>query len=121
MTTEFWDAVNFAHGANPPRDAWVKPLRRSREDSERCYGVLRHFVEHMKAQPDVRFVTAKDLAGLYQNPIPRSTDRKAIAELLSSHIVFHEVQGQMLSPADMLLDLLGVEPEIVDGPTAGWR
>jgi len=122
VTTEFWDAANFAHGANPPREMWVKPRRRTAEDSERCYGVLRRFVAHMKSQPDVRFVTAKDLPGLYENPRPRAmdgkADRKAIAEHLMNHVVFHEVQGQVLSPADMLLALMGVEPEIVDGPTA---
>jgi hypothetical protein len=120
VTTEFWDAVNFAHGANPTRDNWVKPLRRNAEDSQRCYGVLRRFVEHMKSQPDVRFATARDLRGLYENPIPRprEADRKPIAEFVVSHIVFHDVEGQILSPADMLLALLGVEAEIVDGPTA---
>ena len=118
VTTEFWDAVNFSRGANPPREAWVKPHRRTAEDSERCYGVLRRFVEHMKRQPDVRFVTARDLPGLYHNLLPRAVDRKAIAEQLSSHLVFHDVEGQILSPADMLVGLLGLEPQIVDGPTA---
>ena len=119
VTTEFWDAVNFAHGANPTRDNWVKPLRRNVEDSERCYGVLRRFVEHMKSQPDVRFVTARDLTSLYEKPVPRpkETDRRAIAEFMVGHIVFHDVEGQIFSPADMLLALLGLDPEIVDGPT----
>jgi hypothetical protein len=118
VTTEFWDGVNFAHGANPPREAWVKPHRRTAEESERCYGVLRRFVEHMKRQPDVRFATANDLLAIYQKPLPRAVDRKAVAENLARGIVFQDVQGQMLSPADMLLALMGLDPEIVDGPTA---
>jgi hypothetical protein len=117
VTTEFWDAVNFAHGANPSRGAWIKPHRRTAEESERCYGVLRHFVEHMKTQADVRFVTAQDLPRMYQNAIPRAVDGKAIARQLREKIIFAEVQGQMLSPADMLVALLGLEPQIVDGPT----
>src|SRR5215831_5998838 len=36
VTTEFWDAANFSHGASPERERWVKPRRRSAEDSERC-------------------------------------------------------------------------------------
>jgi len=64
VTTEFWDAVNFSRGANPDPEKWVKPRRRTAEDSERCYGVLRRFVQHMKAQPGVRFVNARDLLGL---------------------------------------------------------
>jgi hypothetical protein len=118
VTTQFWDGPNFSHGANPPREAWVRPQRRMPEDSERCYGVLRHFVQHMKGVPGVRFVTARDLLGLYANPLPKAVDRKLIAEQLSRQIVFAEVAGQTMSPADMLLALLGAPPQVVDGPTA---
>jgi hypothetical protein len=118
VTTEFWDAPNFKNGANPEREAWVKPHRRTAEESERCYGVLRHFVQHMKSQPDVRFVTARDLPGVYQNMVPQAVDRKAVALQLRQRIVFAEVQGQTLSPADMVVALLGLEPQVVDGPTA---
>jgi hypothetical protein len=118
VTTEFWDAVNFKHGANPARQAWVRPQRRTAEDSERCFGVLRRFVEHMKTNPNVRFVTAADLLRIYKNPVARVSDRKAVAGSLSRGIVFADVRGEMMSPCDMLLVLLGLEPVIVDGPTA---
>ena len=118
VTTEFWDAVNFARGANPEPAAWVKPRLRTAEESERCYGVLRRFVQHMKAQAGVRFVTAQDLPGMYENPAAKAVDRKAVAAQMSRRIVFGEVQGQMLSAADMLLALLDVTPQFVDGPTA---
>ncbi len=117
VTTEFWDAVNFAHGANPPRDSWVKPRRRTAEDSERCFLVLHKFVQHMKAQPGVHFVTPRDLLGLYENPAVKVVDRKPAAAQLSNHIVFGEIQGQMLSAADMLVALLGIKPQTVEGPT----
>lgn len=118
VTTEFWDAVNFKYGANPGRESWVKPHRRTAAESERCYGVLRRFVQHMKSQSDVHFITVKDLLGNYENQIPRSVDAKAIGRLLREKIVFAEVQGQMLSAADMVVALLGLEPQVVDGPTA---
>ncbi len=118
VTTEFWDAVNFKRGANPVRQDWVRPQQRTAADSERCFGVLRRFVEHMKANPNVRFVTASDLLRIYESPLRRVSDRKAVAESLTRGIVFAEVQGRMLSPSDMLLVLLGLEPAIVDGPTA---
>ena len=41
-----------------------------------------------------------------------------MAAHLSRHIVFGEVGGQMLSPAEMLLNLLEVTPQTVDGPAA---
>ena len=40
---------------------------------------LRRFVQHMKAQPAVRFVTAQDLPGLYENPAAKVVDRKQLA------------------------------------------
>ena len=118
VTTEFWDAVNFSRGANPDRPAWVRPKRRTAAESERCYGVLRSFVAHMRQRPGVQFVTASDLQRLYQGPVPRAVDRRAVAEHLSRRIVFADIGGQTLSPADMLLALLGVEAGVVDGPTA---
>jgi hypothetical protein len=72
----------------------------------------------MKKNPNVRFVTATDLLRIYEGPLPRVTDRKATAEALSRGIAFAEVQDRMQSPADMLLVLLGLDPAIVDGPTA---
>lgn len=118
VTTEFWDGVNFAHGANPAQARWVRPHRRTRADSERCYGVLRKFVEHMKRRPGVQFATAGDLPGLYRKAVPTGVDRKKAAAALSEGIAFREIDGQILSPADLLLALLRVEPGIVDGPTA---
>jgi hypothetical protein len=118
VTTEFWDAVNFSHGANPPRDAWVKPHRRTAEDSERCYGVLRHFVEHMKHQDGVRFVTASDLLGMYESPAPAPVSRKSVAARLKDRIVFDNVDGQVMSPAEMVAALLDLNIGTIDGPSA---
>jgi hypothetical protein len=121
VTTEFWDGVNFRHGANPERSAWVKPRKRAGEDSERTYGVLRRFVQHMKKRSGVRFVTAQDLLQLYEEPVTARADRSAVAAHLSKGIVFGEVGAAVLSPADMLLSLLEVQPQIVDGPVASGR
>lgn len=117
VTTEFWDGVNFSRGANPGRDSWIKPKLRTPAESERCYGVLRHFVQHMKTQPGVRFAGAQDLPRLYANAPGRALDRKAVATQLGREIVFGEVHGVMLSPAEMLLALLEVKLQFVDGPT----
>jgi hypothetical protein len=117
VATEFWDAVNFSRGAMPERARWVKPKRRTPEDSERCYGVLRLFVEHAKAVPGVRFVTAAELLRIYGSPVPTRAESKLVAEHLSRGITFLENGKDTLSPADMLVALLGLEPQIVDGPT----
>jgi hypothetical protein len=121
VTTEFWDGVNFRHGANPERSGWKKPKTRTREDSERCYGVLRKFVQHMKQRPDVRFVTARELAGMYDGPAARAVDRRAAAERLKQGIGFGEAGGQTLSAAELLMAALGMPPQVVDGPTAAGK
>jgi hypothetical protein len=118
VNTEFWDAVNFAHGANPPREQWKPPHARTKEEAERCYGVLRRYVQHMKSIEGVRFVAADDLPKLYRSPVAAPPDRKRIAGHLSRSIEFLAAGGETYSPADMLLALLDVPPQVVDGPTA---
>src|SRR5205085_12491699 len=42
--TEFWDAVNFAHGEVRPRQRWVLPRRRSKDDAEHSFRILKDYV-----------------------------------------------------------------------------
>jgi hypothetical protein len=118
VNTEFWDAVNFARGANPPRGEWKKPKPRTKDDAERCYGVLKKFVQHMKMVPDVHFSTAADLRKIFSDSLPARADRKQLARHLMKEITFLAMQSDVLSPADMVVQLLGLEPGSVDGPTA---
>lgn len=118
VNTEFWDAVNFAKGANPPRSEWKKPRPRSREEAERCYGVLRKFVEHMKSVPGVQFTTAADLPRLYRSAEPSRLDRKQMAAFLLKGITFLEAGDNVLSPAEMVAQLAGAGAGFLDGPTA---
>ena len=118
VNTEFWDAVNFSAGANPPRSQWKPPHRRSKEDSERCYKVLEKFVQHMKAAQGVRFLGATELLKIYKAPAPASVSRNVMASHLVKSISFLSAGGDTLSPADMLLQLLGLDASVVDGPTS---
>jgi hypothetical protein len=115
VTTEFWDAVNFAKGANPERTAWRRPRRRTEAESERCFRILHDYVAHAKEAPGVRFVTARELAQLYGNQAP-AEERSRIAAHLSARQTFLVTENGTLSAADMLLRLLGMQPEFVDGP-----
>ena len=117
VNTEFWDAVNFARGANPPRSEWKNPHPRTKEDSERTYGVLNKFVQHMKTVPDVQFSTAADLRKIYSESLPVRVDAKQLARHLAKGITFLAMPNGVLSPADMVVQLLGLEPASVDGPT----
>ena len=125
VTTEFWDGVNFSRGANPERRDWKLPRRRTPEDSERAYRVLRRYVEYAKSRPNVRFVTARELLALYDDPHPPRLDRRRVSLHLAARQTWL-VQGRWTySAADLLLTLLGVEPQHVDGPAerrpTTWR
>lgn len=66
---EFWDAVNFARGANPPRDQWKLPSLKAPQDAERAFSYLEQLVTSMKSFPRVRFVTASEAFGLFPDPV----------------------------------------------------
>lgn len=55
---------------------------------------------------------------MYKGSVSASVDRRSIAQHLRSRITFLVTGEESLSPADMLLQLLGIEPQVVDGPTA---
>ena len=117
VTTAFWD-LNFAKGANPERREWKNPPRRTAEDSERCYRILVRYVEHAKTRASVRFVTARELPLLYQSALGRVTDRGRIARHMAERQTFLETDAGVLSAAEMLQTLLGMEPAAVEGPVA---
>ena len=116
VTTEFWDAVNFAKGADRERGDWRRPRRRTEADSERCYGILHAYVAHIKGVPGVRFATARELLQLYGSPAPLSLSRTRISEHMATKQTFLLTEQESLSAADMMLALLGMDPQVVDGP-----
>lgn len=116
VTTEFWDAVNFPKGADRERADWKRPPRRTGAESERCYGVLRSYAAHMKGVEGVRLVTAREMLQLYGSPLPPRVDRARIAAHLAERQTFLRTEQGALSAADMVQVLLGLEPEVIDGP-----
>jgi len=61
---EFWDAVNFVKGANPPRDEWQRPPMKSPQEIERDFSYLEGLVQYIKSFPRVRFITASEALGV---------------------------------------------------------
>jgi hypothetical protein len=114
---EFWDAVNFPKGAYRERSQWQNPRRRSQDAAARCYRILGRYVEHAKKVPEVRFVTARDLPLLYEGSVSRSPDRQKAAEYLAERQTFVATEDGAFSAADLLLAALGLEPQVVEGPS----
>jgi len=75
-------------------------------------------VEHAKARPGVRFVTARELPLLYQSALGHGVDRNVIARHMAEHQTFLVTDQSTFSAAEMLQVLLGMEPAVVEGPVA---
>src|SRR3989440_8959778 len=65
---QFWDGVNFARGANPPREEWKPPPQRPAEQTEAAFDRFGQYIDHIRSIPGVRFITAADLPKLYPDP-----------------------------------------------------
>lgn len=62
---KFWDAVNFSRGANPPREEWKAPPQRPAAETEAAFIRFGAYLDHLRAAPGVRFVTASQLPKIY--------------------------------------------------------
>jgi len=104
VQTEFWDAVNFSRGANPPRSAWKAPGTRPPGETEQAFRDFEAYVRFMKAQPGVRFVTATDLKSIYRDTaIGRhfnQDDLRRMAAAVHAGITFQTSGDYALSAAD---------------------
>jgi hypothetical protein len=56
----FWDAVNFAHGANPAPSEWKMQPKCSPQQRERAFQYFEGLISYAKSFPGVRFVTASE-------------------------------------------------------------
>ena len=101
---EFWDAVNFRRGANPPRTAWKRPPTRPEAETEQAFRDFEEYVRFIKTQPGVRFVTATELKGIYRDETPgRAFSRDEVVRVareIRREITFQRSEGYALSAAD---------------------
>ena len=64
---QFWDAVNFADGANPPPAQWKLPPLKTPQESEKAFQYFTDLVLFMKSFSRVNFITASDAALLFRD------------------------------------------------------
>lgn len=102
---QFWDGVNFARGANPPREEWKLPPMKSTEEQERSFRYLADMVRFLKAYPRVRFITASEALKLYADRAKEHTftrnDLAKIAISTGREIDYQEHGDFTLSPAEI--------------------
>lgn len=111
-TTEFWDAVNFRHGASPQRVSWKRPARRSPESRERAYKLFFAFIDHVAKTPGLKSLTARQAPGYFLPQVagPPVESARKLAGTIDAHDGY--------APAELLLRLLNMPPMYVDGPAA---
>jgi len=101
---EFWDAVNFSRGANPPRTAWKQPRTRPAAQTEAAFADFERYLRFIQQQPGVTFVTATDLIRLYADGAATRSfsrdDLRAIAGAGQQEITFQRLGRDALSAAD---------------------
>jgi hypothetical protein len=100
---EFWDAVNFSKGANPPRAAWKKPALRPRAETDRAFADFEQYIRFIQSQPGVTFASASTLLHRYADP-PRDFTWDAVSSLArgcSSGIGLVSYDGKSLSAAEL--------------------
>ena len=111
MHAEFWDGVNFSHGANPPRDQWKLPRTRPAAETETAFSDFEAYIQFIKTQPGVRFVTANEMTHLFEDRAAShefvKDDLVGIARKTQQEITFQRFDGYALSAADAFVLLTG--------------
>ena len=123
---EFWDGVNFARGANPPREDWKLPPTKTKEEKERAFQYLEDLVAYMKSLPGTEFVTASETLRIFadgaQGRVYTEADLARIAERATGEVSF-QVHPDFTLTASEVLGLLNRHvAEMVRGmPSASVR
>ncbi len=105
----FWDATNFAKGANPPRAEWKLPPMKSPEQIERDFNYLQGLVHYVKSFPRVQFITASEALSVMPD---KAQGRKfspselgEVASQVTSEVSF-QVRGDYALTASEQFELL---------------
>lgn len=120
---EFWDGVNFQRGANPPREQWKPPQQRTAEETEGAFRRFAEYIDHIRAIPGLRFVTASDLPALYRDPIRNEgVDDEDLSEIVrrllenrTAEIDFQRIGSRAYSAADQFELLTIAVSDLIEG------
>jgi len=122
VRTQFWDAVNFRYGANPPREQWKAPPQRLAKETERAFAQFFAYIDYIQSL-GVRFVTASDLLTIYADRL--CTEGATEAELLqlakklidqnAAGIDYQIIGGKSISPADQFELLAAAVGNFIEG------
>jgi len=120
---QFWDGVNFARGANPPREQWKPPPQRTTEETEGAFKRFEEYIDHIRVIPGVRFVTADELPGIYPDRVRTDgASEQELSELVQKILVngtnglnFQTLGKKAFSAADQFECLTSAVGQLIDG------
>lgn len=103
--SQFWD-MNFARGANPPREQWqIFPLRPT-DSRERAFHYFEQLILYMKSFPEIQFITGPQAIRIYADgALGHKFSTSEIAEIASHvepEVNFQDRKTYTLSPAEIL-------------------
>ncbi len=106
---QFWDGVNFAHGANPPRSEWKRSPMKSPQEQEQAFGAFEAFLDHIVRHANTRLVTAREIPSLYPDrmytrPLTKD-DVRAIAQAFRTGVSYVDLNDRIASAGEGLLAL----------------
>jgi hypothetical protein len=120
---KFWDATNFSRGANPPREQWKAPPQRPAEQTEGAFARFGQYLDFMRQYPNVRFVTIRDLPGIYPDRVRSEGATKAevmelarrISEAGGKGLDDQTIGAKVFSPAEQFQMLAMATGQLIDG------
>lgn len=103
--SRFWD-LNFAKGANPPRERWqIYPLRPP-DSQERAFRWFEQLILYMKSFPQARFITGPEAMDLFADGAREHRfSSKEVAEIagrVESDVSYQDFGSYTLSPAEVM-------------------
>jgi hypothetical protein len=103
---DFWDAVNFKNGANPPREQWKAPPQKTPEETRVSFDIFEKYVRFIKRFDDVQFITATEAAKLYRDKAQgrkfSPVELKALAGGVGEAVSFQQRDDYALSASEVL-------------------
>jgi len=101
----FWDSVNFARGANPPRERWRLPPAKNPAGVAAAFANFEGYIRFLRSFPEVEFITPGAAARLYRDrAVGRRFGRRelaAIAGAVTPRVTFQRRDGYALAAADV--------------------
>jgi hypothetical protein len=125
---EFWDAVNFRNGANPPREQWRQPPAKTPEESKAAYEQFESYIHFIQRFPEVRFVTASEASRLYRDRARgrafTPAELRAVAGAVGDDVTFQRRDGYALAASEvfaLLNEYVALRGSGHEPPRVAWQ